>query len=290
MPHPSQRQATFALACLLACSGGCRSEAPPNAPRATVAVRAAQASVEAGAPVEVDYRLSLAPGAPPLTGTYWVFVHALDASGMLLWTDDHAPPSQPSAWGTAPLDYRRTMFVPRIPYTGHVRIEAGLFSRDDGARVPTDSAAQAPDAASFDVRPASNAVFLSFGDGWYGAERDAGEAAREWRWSTGDARLSFRNPGRESVLWLEVDQPVAAVGPQTVELRAGSDLLATIRVAPGARRIERVALPAARLGTAPAVDLDVHVQPTFVPATMPNATSTDTRELGVRVFNAYVGQ
>ena len=40
---------------------------------------------------------------------------------------------------------------------------------------------------------------------------------------------------------------------------------------PGSRRIERVALPAARLGTAATVDLDLHVQPTFVPASTAGA-------------------
>jgi hypothetical protein len=288
MSHPSRWHATLALACGLACCAGCRSQAPDNGPRASISVRASQATAEPGAPIEIDYRLSPLPGALPLAGTYWVFVHALDESGMLLWTDDHAPPSQPSTWGTAPLDYRRTMFVPRIPYTGRVWIEAGLFSRDDGTRVPVDRRAQTPDAASFEMRPASNAVFVSFGDGWHGAERDAGETAREWRWSKGDARITFRNPRRDAVLWLELDQPVAAVGAQTVELRIGPERLGSIGVTPGARRIERVALPAARLGTTPTVDLELHVQPTFVPASTAGIANQDTRELGVRVFNAYV--
>lgn len=88
---------------------------------------------------------------------------------------------------------------------------------------------------------------------------------------------------------LELDQPVTAVGAQTVEMRAGSALLASTRVVPGARRIEPVALPASSLGTAPMVDLDLHVQPTFMPASTAGVATQDTRELGVRVFNVYVG-
>ena len=45
----------------------------------------------------------------------------------------------------------------------------------------------------------------------------------------------------------------------------------------------------ARLGTAPTVELNIHVQPTFVPATTAGLGSQDTRELGVRVFNVHVG-
>ena len=173
------------------------------------------------------------------------------------------------------------------------RVAAGLFTPNNGTRLPlagADRGGLAYDVASFEMRPASNAVFVSFGDGWHGAERDAGEAAHEWRWSTGDARLSFRNPRRDAELWLELDQPVAAVGPQTVELRVGADLVATVRMSPGARRIERIPLASARLGAAPMVALDLHVRPTFVPASTAGLANQDTRELGVRVFNVYVGQ
>ena len=289
----SLRQApTFALACALALCGACGSEKPDTAPRVSLGVNPSQAVAEGGSPIEFEYHVSMMPGATPLQGTYWVFVHLLDESGMLLWTDDHALPSPPPPWGTPPMAYRRTMFVPRIPYTGRVRTEAGLFSKDDGSRVAvagTDRGNHAYEFPSFEMRPPSNAVFVSFGEGWHGAERDAGEAAREWRWSSGDARLSFRTPGQSALLWIELDQPVSAVGPQTVELRAGSDLLASIRVVPGARRVERVPLPAGRLGSAATVDVDLHVQPTFVPATTASVVSQDTRELGVRVFNVHVG-
>jgi hypothetical protein len=59
-----------------------------------------------------------------------VFVHALDESNELLWTDDHAPATPTQAWraGT-PVTYTRTMFVPRNTAAGQVRIEAGVFSR-----------------------------------------------------------------------------------------------------------------------------------------------------------------
>lgn len=291
MSHRSRRHVPLALACVLAVSVACRSQPTSTAsPRASIAVSPAQASAEAGAPIDLEYRLSKVADAAPLSGNIWVFVHMLDESGTLLWTDDHQAPA-PASWAAAPASYRRTMFVPRIPYAGRVRVEAGLFSKDDGARVAlagVDRGGQSYDVAAFDMKPASNAVFVSFGDGWHGAERDPGEAAHEWRWSKGDARLVFRHPRRDAVLWLEFDQPVAAVGAQTVELRTGSTLLAGIKVEPGARRIERVALPGAQLGTGPMVDLLLHVQPTFVPASTAGVANQDTRELGVRVFNVYV--
>jgi hypothetical protein len=293
MRHPSSgRAAPFALLCALMWCAACGSPAGDTTPRASIAVRVVQPSAEAGAPIELEYQLAVRPNAPPLPSDTWVFVHLLDESGMLLWTDDHVPPSPSSSWGTKPPTYRRTMFVPRIPYTGRVRVQAGLFSLADGTRVAlagTDRGGHAYDVASFDVRPASNAVFVSFGDGWHGAERDPKDAAREWRWSMGDATLSFRRPPGDAVLWLELDQPVAAVGVQRIDVRVGPTVIAAVPVPPGERRAARVPLAASQFGPAPTVDLRLHVEPTFVPAKMPNMTSSDTRELGVRVFNVHVG-
>jgi hypothetical protein len=211
----------------------------------------------------------------------------VDAGGKLLWTDDHQPIPPPAAWGDTPVVYRRTMFVPRATPAGRVRIESGLFSRADGVRVPT--APGNPATAGFDVKPDSEALFVVFGDGWHAAERVEQQQANEWRWTKGDAQLTFRHPERDAELTIELDQPVAAVGPQTVELRIESELLATFKVEPGIRSVHRVALPDARMGKDPTVELNLHVQPTFVPATTAGAGSQDTRQLGVRVFNVHVG-
>jgi hypothetical protein len=264
----------------------CAKEDAPASVAGAVTVTPQRASIEAGAPIDIEYRFARRSNAPPFPADVWVFVHAVDGAGTLLWTDDHEPPTAPSTWGNADVTYRRTMFVPRSAAPGRIRLEAGLFSRGDGVRIPI--AAANPSASGFDVAPASNDLFVVFGDGWHAAERVEQQQANEWRWSKGDARLSFRRPSRDAVLSLEIDQPVTQVGRQAVELRAGSDLLATLDVQPGARRIYAVPIAVARLGSGSTAELNVHVQPTFVPAAAGN--SQDTRELGVRVFNVHVGQ
>jgi hypothetical protein len=275
---------TVAIAAALT---ACRKDPAPASPAAQVAATPQRTGVSAGGPIEVEYTITRLAGGPVIPADAWVFVHMVDASGALLWTDDHQPAARAAGSGDAPAVYRRTMFVPRTAPAGRVRIEAGLFSRADGARIPTAPGNSASDG--FDVGPESDAVFVVFGDGWHAAEQVEQKQANEWRWSKGDARLSFRHPRRDAALTMEVDQPVNAVGVQTVELRAGSDLLATFKVEPGVRAIRTVPLPDARMGGGPMVELSLHVQPTFVPANMPNLTSNDTRELGVRVFNVYVG-
>lgn len=275
----------IAVSVLLALTACGKEEAPASASGA-VTVTPQRMSIDAGAPLEIEYRFMRRSSAPAFPADAWVFVHVVDAAGKLLWTDDHRPPTSPATWGSTEVTYSRTMFVPRGTPPGHVRVEAGVFVPPDGARMPI--AAANPSTSGFEVKPASNELFVVFGDGWHGAEHVEQQQANEWRWSKGDARLSFRRPQRDAVLSLEIDQPVTQVSRPTVEVRIGSDLLASLFVNLLARQIYRVPLPVARLGTAPTVELNVHVQPTFVPARTPGLGSQDTRELGVRVFNAYV--
>ena len=57
---------------------------------------------------------------------------------------------------------------------------------------------------------------------------------------------------------------------------------------PGPRELRKVAIPKDQFGAAETVSLVVAVDKTFVPATIPSLKSNDTRELGVRVFRAYL--
>ena len=284
-PRPFDLLAVFVTVALALTA--CGTEEAPRSASGAVTVTPQPTSIEAGAPIDVQYGFTRMAGAPVFPADAWVFVHVVDAAGKLLWTDDHQPPTSPATWGSTEVAYHRTMFVPRGTPPGRVRVEAGVFVRPDGVRIPI--AAANPSTSGFEVTPASNEMFVVFGDGWHGAERVDQQQANEWRWSKGDARLSFRRPARDAVLSIEMDQPVTQVGRPTVEVRAGSDLLASLYVNPLARQIFRVPLPAARLGRAPTAELNLHVQPTFVPARTPGLGSQDTRELGVRVFNVHVG-
>ena len=57
---------------------------------------------------------------------------------------------------------------------------------------------------------------------------------------------------------------------------------------PGGRELRRVNVTADQLGAAETVEMTIAVDKTFVPASVPALRSTDPRELGVRVFRAFV--
>jgi hypothetical protein len=54
------------------------------------------------------------------------------------------------------------------------------------------------------------------------------------------------------------------------------------------RELRKIDLTPAQMGTGETVEVTVSVDKTFVPATITQLKTTDARELGIRVFRAYV--
>ena len=243
--------------------------------------------------MDITYKFLVTPNAPKLSQDYRVFVHFNDASGQQLWTDDHQPPTPTSQWTPGKtVEYTRTMFVPKVPYTGETTIDVGLYRPGADERVPLSGSAvgkRAYRVGTLDVQPQAETTLVLYQSGWHDAEIVPDSPGIEWRWSKEQATLQFRNPKRDIVLMVDLDQPQADLsGPQRVELRAGSTSLDSFSLQPGERAVRRVAIPAATLGSADNVELTLLVNPTFSPAYLPGSTSKDVRTLGVRVFNAYI--
>jgi hypothetical protein len=238
----------------------------------------------------VTYTFNVPAGATALPADRWVFVHALDESNELLWTDDHAPPTPTQSWRAgSPLTYTRTMFVPRSTAAGELHLEVGVFSRSSGERLPLagqDRGMRSYQVATLTVTPAANPVVPE--TGWYDPE--SGESpGREWRWSRQEGHLSFANPKAPITLYLQFDQPVASLpASQAVEVVGPTGVLATLTVPAGPPQVAKVAIAADQLGAADRVDVRVKVDSTFVPAATPQLKSSDTRELGIRLLNAFV--
>jgi hypothetical protein len=288
---PKSFAAVFALI-VMGCAVACSKKTEEASPVATPTVTLSRSDVAVGSPVDVTYRFVVASDAPPFADDYIVFVHFLDADREQMWDDDHSPPTPTRQWkpGTT-IEYTRTMFAPKFPYTGPANVEVGLYSRESGERLPLagqDTGLKAYRVASFNMSVQSDKVFVVFRDGWHQTEVDDG-GHLEWQWSKKQGTIAFRNPKADVMLLLEVDQPVKALDPpQQVEVRTGGAVVDSFSLPPGDRQLRRIALSAAQLGTAENVEVLVVPDRTFVPAAVPSLRSTDSRELGIRVFRAYV--
>lgn len=280
--------AVWALASFGAVSCGSPEEPPP--PVATPGFSISQTRVPLGSPVELTYRFTVTSTPPPADTNYRVFVHFLDPDRELMWTDDHDPPTPTSQWKAGQLiEYGRTMFVPVYPYLGRAVVEMGLYSAS--GRLPLageEGGARSYRVATIELLPQTENVFVIFKDGWHAAETPPDNPAVEWKWTRRDATLSFRNPTRDVTFYLHLDNPGLFTEAQQVTVRLGEQTIDNFTLQPRQELIRKVPLAAAQLGTSEVVDLRVGVDKTYVPAIITNGANRDPRELGVRVFHAFI--
>jgi hypothetical protein len=273
----------------VACGGKTASEPPV----ATPGVSFNHTRAALGSPLEVTYRFLVAPGAAAFGQNYRVFVHFLDSNDELMWTDDHDPPTQTSEWKAGQtIEYTRTMFVPIYPYVGEAAVAIGLYSPGDQRRLPLagqDLGQRAYRAASLQLLPQTENVFLIFKDGWHPAETAVDNPTIEWQWTKKEATIAFRNPRRDALVYLEFDSQWPTAGEeQTVTVLAGDQTLDTVSVGSGREILRKIPVAASQMGSNEMAELRIVVDKTFVPALLPAATTRDRRELGVRVFHAFL--
>ena len=284
---------TLGLAAAIACGRG-RGDEPPIA---TPSFSADRPRAPLGSPVELTYTFTVASVPEErFRGDYRVFVHFLDSEGDLMWTDDHDPNPPVSQWKPGQkVSYRHTMFVPVYPYTGEARVRVGLYSPSDGRRLPLSGKEVGDreyDVGAITLAPQSENIFLIYRDGWNPAESAPDQPGVEWQWTKKNGTLAFRNPRKDVVLYLETDgRPDIFNPPQQVAIKANDQVVSTFAMVDRDPVMRKIPITAAQLGAGDMVDLRIDVDRTFVPAQLPPGQpghGSDTRELGIRVYHAFV--
>jgi hypothetical protein len=288
-----RRMACLAAAGLCAASvAACRRKQPEPPPVATPSFSVSQTRVPLGSPVEVTYKFIVAPDAPTIKENYRVFVHFLDADKERMWTDDHDLPVPTTQWKPGQvIQYTKTMFVPIYPYMGPTTVVMGLYSQASNSRLPLaaeNNGQRAYTVGKIDLLPQTENVFVMFKDGWHPAETPPDNAAVEWQWTKKEATLSVRNPKKDVTFYLHLDQPGVFAEPQHVTVTIGDQTIDSFTINPKEELIRKPVITAAQLGDADVVDIKISVDKTYVPAVITNGANRDPRELGVRVFHAYV--
>jgi hypothetical protein len=280
------------LGLTLAVCVSCRSS-EDNAPSvATAEVAISRPRVAQGSPVDLTYRFKVASDMSALPKQR-VFVHIVDADEELMFTDDHDPPTPTTAWKAGQtVEYVRTMFVPMYPYVGPARIIVGVYDTASTTRVRlsnTDRGDRSYTVADFELLPQTENVYLIYKDGWHPAEVAPDNPSTEWKWTRKEATVAFRNPKRDSIFIVQMDNPSRTpTAASEIELKIGEQSLATVPVSADDAPVRKFPLTAAQLGTGDMVEIRLIANRTYVPALEPSSKSGDSRELGVRVFHAFV--
>lgn len=286
MDTVARRIVCAATAAALAGIVGC-GKSKDNAPAvATPSLSLSKSRVPIGSVVNLTYRFQVEPNAH-FDKSYWVFLHVLDSEGEQMWTDDHLPPTPTTAWQPGQtVEYTRTVFVPNYPYIGEATARLGLYDPASGQRLALkgeDAARHEYVVAKFQILPSSENVALLNKDGWYPAEVDSKNPAREWQWTQKEATIEFRNPRKDSVLYLEYDaRSDQFTSPQQVTLSIGEKVVGQFAADARNATLKTFPISAAQLGSADNVTLTIAVDRTFKPG------GGDPRELGIRVFHTFL--
>lgn len=254
----------------------------PNKPRAPL-----------GSPLEIEYKFVVAPDAK-FDKKYRVLVHFLDSDDEQMWTDDHEPPTPTTSWKPGEtISYKRTLFVPAYPYLGQASVRMGLYA-DDNSRASLqgqDKGRREYQVATLDLVSQTENIFLIYKDGWHQTEVTSENASiqTDWQWTKKTATVTFKNPKRDVWFYLNADGRPDLLGqPQVITISTGDQQLDQFTLGDRERVLRKVSVSAAQLGAGDMVEIKIDTGASFVPAQVPAAKSTDTRELGIRVFHAFV--
>jgi hypothetical protein len=292
--RPLSRSATLGLAALVLLTGGlasCRRKEAPATPVATPSLTLSHDRAPLGSPIDITYKFVVANDAK-FTEDYRVMVHVVDADDELIFTFDHNPPTPTTQWKPGQtIEYTRTAFIPVYPYVGEASIQVGLHSVTNQKRLPLagqDVGQFAYKVAKLQLQPQTENVFTVYKEGWHPAEVAEHNSTVEWQWTKKDATLSFKNPKKDSLFYLELDNPGSVFNQsQQVKVSLGGQVVDEFTLKPKEPELRKIALKAAQLGADDVAELVISVDKTYVPAVV-SSSSKDPRELGVRVFHAFV--
>lgn len=281
-----------AVVVLLGLSAACRRKEPASAPVATPTLTINHDRAPLGSPVDITYRFVVANDAH-LDQDYRVMVHVVDSDEELIFNFDHNPPVPTSQWKPGQtVEYTRTEFIPVYPYVGEASIQLGLYSTGTQKRltlVGEDAGQHAYKVARIQLQPQTENVYTVFKEGWHPAETAEHNSTVEWQWTKKDATLVFKNPKKDSTFYFDVDNPGSVFHEtQHVQVALGGQIVDDFTLDPGQPRLRKIPLKAAQLGADDMAELHIAVDKSFVPALLPASTNRDPRELGIRVFHAYI--
>jgi hypothetical protein len=282
----------FTAAAVALSVSACHRKEAPAAPMATPSVTLNHDKAPLGSPLEVTYKFVVADNAH-FDQDYRVMVHVVDTDDELMWTDDHNPPVPTSQWKPGQtIQYTRTVFVPVYPYVGDASMQMGLYSIQNQKRLPLagdDIGQRAYKVAHVQLLPQTENVFTLFKDGWHPAETAERNAQVEWQWTKKTATLVFRNPKKDCVFYLDVDNPGGVFNEmQHVQVKLNGALIHEFDLTPKVQLLQKIPITEAQLGSGDMDQIEIGVDKTFIPAAVRASNSKDSRELGIRVFHAFV--
>ena len=144
--------------------------------------------------------------------------------------------------------------------------------------------------AKMELLPQTENIFLVYKEGWHNPESSPQNPSLERTWTKKDALVSFKNPKKDIVVYLEADTNAKAFdAPPVLTVAVGGKTGVTVPSTNSEVFLKKIRVKAADLGTEEWVDLRLAMNQSFVPKLQGRSTEDD-RELGLLVYHLYVGE
>jgi hypothetical protein len=289
---PGLAAALAAVALLPACNRRKPAEVNPIVP----SFKVNRERAPLGSAIEITYTWTVEPGAKKLDKDYRALVHFLDSHEVMLFEDDHMPTPPPSAWEPGhTYTYTRTKFIPIYPYVGELEVRMGLYPHPGrGERLALkaeDKGLREYKVARMELLPQTENIFLVYKEGWHNPEALPDNPSVERTWTKKEALVSFKNPRKDVVVYLEADTCIKCLPEHPVlTMTIGPKVGLKVPVDQEGVFLKKVKVKAADLGNEEWVDLRLAMNQSFVPKLMTPPLNNDDRELGLLVYHLYVGE
>jgi hypothetical protein len=245
-----------------------------------------------GSAVEITYNWNVEPSAKKLGKDYKALVHFLDSHGVMLFDDDHMPTPPTSAWEPGKsYSYTLTKFIPIYPYVGESEVRMGLYrDRERVALKGEDTGMQEYKVGKIELLPQTENIFLVYKEGWHNPESRTDNPGLEVTWTKKDALVSFKNPKKDVIIYLEADTNSKAFeAPPVLTIAVAGKVGLVVPIENSEVFLKKIRVKAADLGNDEWIDLRLSMNQSFVPK-LKGVNATDDRELGLMVYHLYVGE
>ena len=141
-----------------------------------------------------------------------------------------------------------------------------------------------------ELLPQTENIFLVYKEGWHNPESSAQNPSLERTWTKKDALVSFKNPKKDVIVYLEADTNYKAFDqPPVLTVAVGGKSGLVVPIENSEVFLKKIRVKAADLGDQEWVDLRLSMNQSFVPKAK-GVNATDDRELGLMVYHLYVGE
>ena len=284
--------AALALLALIPALGACRRRQPAEVNAILPSFTINRPRAPLGSAVEITYNWNVEPSAKKLGKDYRALVHFLDAHGVMLFDDDHAPTPPATAWEPGKsYSYTLTKFIPIYPYWGESEVRMGLYrDRERVGLKGEDGGMQEYKVGKIELLPQTENIFLVYKEGWHNPESRTDNPGLEVTWTKKDALVSFKNPKKDVVIYLEADTNSKAFdAPPVLTISVAGKTGLVVPIENSEVFLKKIRVKAADLGNEEWVDLRLSMNQSFVPK-VKGINATDDRELGLMVYHLYVGE